>query len=51
MQRESQAFKERFLVFLEGKPHQIFLKILSSSLQKLIGSRKELATDLINDKS
>jgi hypothetical protein len=42
MQRESQAFKEKFLDFLAGKPHQKFLTILSSSLQKLIGSKKVL---------
>jgi hypothetical protein len=55
MHRESQAFKERFLDFFAGKSHQKFLKIFSSSLQKLIGSKKVLmayegkaaATDLI----
>jgi hypothetical protein len=42
MQRESQAFKERFLAFLARKPHQKFLKILSNSEQKEFGRRKEL---------
>jgi hypothetical protein len=42
MQRESQAFKERFLAFLAGKPHKKFLKILSNSKQKEFGRRKEL---------
>ena len=42
MQRESQAFKDRFLDFLTGKTHQKFLKIQSSSLQKLKGSKKVL---------
>ena len=56
MQREFQDFKERFLVFEGGKPHQKFLKVLSSLLQVLEGSKKELmayegmaaATDLIS---
>jgi hypothetical protein len=42
MQKESQDFKERFLAFLDGKPHQKFLKILSSLVQKPLGSKKEL---------
>jgi hypothetical protein len=55
LQMESQAFRVRFLVLEAEKPHQKFLKILSSSAQKLFGSKKELiayvgkaaATDLI----
>jgi hypothetical protein len=42
MQREFQDFKERFLVFEEGKPHQKFLKDLSNWLQMLLGIKKEL---------
>jgi hypothetical protein len=42
MQREFQDLIDRFLVFAGGKPHQKFLKILSSLLQMLRGSRKVL---------
>ena len=42
LHRESQAFKERFLIFLAGKPHQKFLQILWSSMQKEFWRRKEL---------
>ena len=37
VQMESHAFRERFLVFLEGKPHRKFLNDLSNSLQQLFG--------------
>jgi hypothetical protein len=40
VQMESHAFRERFLVFLGGKPHRKFLKDLSNSLQQLFGIKK-----------
>jgi hypothetical protein len=39
-QMESHAFRERFLVFLGGKPHRKFLKDLSNALQQLFGIKK-----------
>jgi hypothetical protein len=42
IQIETQAFSERFLDFLEGNPHQKFLKILSSSWQQQLGIKNEL---------
>jgi hypothetical protein len=42
LQREFQDFKERFLVFEEGKPHQKFLKVLFNWLQMLLGSKNVL---------
>jgi hypothetical protein len=42
IQREFHDFKDRFLVFELGKPHQKFLKDLSSWLQMLLGSKKVL---------
>jgi hypothetical protein len=42
VQMEFQDFKERFLDFEGGNPHQKFLKTLSSWLQMLFWSRKVL---------
>ena len=42
VQMESQALRDRFFDFLEGKPHQKFLKILLSYLQQQFGIKKEL---------
>jgi hypothetical protein len=42
LQMESQALRVRFLDFEAENPHKKFLKILSSSEQKLFGSKKEL---------
>jgi hypothetical protein len=42
VQMEFHDLRERFLVFEEGKPHQKFLKTLSSWLQMLLGSRNVL---------
>jgi hypothetical protein len=42
VQIEFQDLRDKFLVFVGGKPHQKFLKTLSSWLQILWGSRKVL---------
>ena len=42
VQRESHAFRDRFLAFFAGNPHQKFLKILSNPEQRVFGRRKEL---------
>ena len=42
LQRDSQALRVRFLDLEAENPHKKFLKILSSSEQKLLGSKKEL---------
>jgi hypothetical protein len=42
MQSEFHDFKESFLVFEVGKPHQKFLKVLCNWLQMLLGSKNVL---------